>query len=88
MRRLTRPHLVVRSVLDADGDGFLGAADLKHWHRTNVPLMEVPCGGREVRLEDLRQQLADALHQPQLPPAFSEQVPPCSLAPLLDRRLP
>ena len=61
--------------LDADGDGFLGEADLQHWYRVNLTLLETN-GYEAVSLEQLRQQLTDALHNAQLPPAFAEHVSP------------
>jgi hypothetical protein len=62
--------------LDVDGDGFLGEADLQHWYCASLPLL-LTDDDEAVSFEDLRQQLADALHSPQLPAAFSQKVRPC-----------
>ena len=63
--------------LDADGDGFLGEADLEHWYRVNEVLLETH-GYEVASLEQIRQQLTDALHNPQIPAAFASHVSPQS----------
>lgn len=66
--RRIRHHMF--QALDADGDGFLGEADLQHWYRVNEALLETH-GYEAVSVEQIRQQLTDALHNAQLPPAFA-----------------
>ena len=46
---------------------------MEHWYRINEVLLETN-GYEAVSMEQVRQQLADALHNPSIPAAFASDV--------------